>query len=1126
MATSIFDKVLRIGEGRVLRNLERTAKQVNALEPVFKDMTDDELRDETPKLQARLKAGESLDDIMPEAFAAVREAARRTLGQRHFDVQLMGGAALHAGNIAEMKTGEGKTLVATTAAYLNALEGKGVHVITTNDYLAKYQGDLMGRVYRFLGLTTGVILTGQSPAERREQYSADITYGTNNEFGFDYLRDNMAWSEDELVQTKGHHFAIVDEVDSILIDEARTPLIISGPASGEANRWYPEFAKIALKLNRDVDYEVDEKKKTVGILEPGIERVEDYLGIDNLYESLNTPLIGFLNNAIKAKELFKRDKDYVVLKGEVMIVDEHTGRMLPGRRYNEGMHQAIEAKEGVEIKAENQTLATITLQNYFRLYDKLSGMTGTAATEAAEFQNTYKIGVVPIPTNRPMIRKDQPDLVYKNEVGKFAAVVEDIVARHRTGQPVLVGTTSVEKSEYLSSLLKKKGIPHSVLNAKEHEREAAVVALAGRKGAVTVATNMAGRGTDIMLGGNAEFLAVAKMDEQGFDATENPEEYEAAWPEVLAAAKAAVESEHNEVTALGGLYVLGTERHESRRIDNQLRGRSGRQGDPGESRFYLSMQDDLMRLFNSQFAESMMNRAGFPDDMPLESNLVSKSIQSAQAQVEARNAEIRKNVLKYDDVMNRQREVIYDERRQVLSGADMQQEIAKFVDDVIKEYVGAATAEGRPEDWDLDQLWTDLKAIYPISAGLTPERIDKELGGRQNLTKQILTNTLLVDADRAYVKREQELTPEGMRELERRVVLSVLDRKWREHLYEMDYLKEGIGMRAMAQKDPLIEYQIEGHQLFQAMMEGIKEESVGFMYNLEVQRQAPPTVGAAGGVPVGDVADATELAGITPGAALPELGAPLETPGYMPSVDVEPAPVSGTRGGAVRRIRAAMPVVGPPPTKANLARAAQAAKAVQAAAYGGGQPAAPATMTGSAPATASAPSAGSAPAAASDAASNGLLAAGVVATGPDEQGDVETEAQLGAESGPLTSDVSADALAGAEAQDSGQISYINEGVAPSRADDNPVPAPAATEPSPKMRPSLKAKGLDDRPRQVPLTYSGPGDAGTKSGSRSSALHGEAKAAHKDGESYPGTPRNAPCPCGSGKKYKVCHGQNE
>ncbi|MCL2595993.1 MAG: preprotein translocase subunit SecA, partial [Promicromonosporaceae bacterium] len=563
----ILDKVLRFGEGRTLKKLGGLAEQVAALEPSFEEMSDEELREETARFRARLAAGETLDDLLPEAFATVREAARRTLGQRHFDVQMMGGAALHLGNIAEMKTGEGKTLVATTAAYLNALEGKGVHVVTTNDYLAKYQGELMGRVYRFLGMTTGIIVTGQKPPERRAQYQCDITYGTNNEFGFDYLRDNMAWQPEDLVQ-RGHHFAIVDEVDSILIDEARTPLIISGPSGGDANRWYTEFSAVVKRMVPDEDYEVDEKKRTIGVLEPGIAKVEDYLGIDNLYESLNTPLIGFLNNAIKAKELFKRDKDYVVMNGEVMIVDEHTGRMLPGRRYNEGMHQAIEAKEGVEIKAENQTLATITLQNYFRLYAKLAGMTGTADTEAAEFNGTYKIGVVPIPTNMPMIRIDQADLVYKNEAGKYAAVVQDIVERHAKGQPVLVGTTSVEKSEYLSKLLRKKGVPHAVLNAKEHEREAAVVALAGRKGAVTVATNMAGRGTDIMLGGNAEFLAVQELAERGIDAVENAEEYEAAWPEVLASAKAAVAAEHDEVVGLGGLYVLGAERHESRRIDN------------------------------------------------------------------------------------------------------------------------------------------------------------------------------------------------------------------------------------------------------------------------------------------------------------------------------------------------------------------------------------------------------------------------------------------------------------------------------------------------------------------------------------------------------------------------------
>lgn len=847
---AILDRVLRFGEGRILKKLSGIAEQVNALEDSFQEFSDEELREETDRFRARLASGETLDDLLPEAFAAVREAARRTLGQRHFDVQLMGGAALHLGNIAEMKTGEGKTLVATLPAYLNALEGKGVHVVTVNDYLAQYQSDLMGRVFRFLGLTTGCILSAMTPAERREQYAADITYGTNNEFGFDYLRDNMAWSTDDLVQ-RGHNFAVVDEVDSILIDEARTPLIISGPSSGDTNKWYGEFAKVVRRLDPGVDYEVDEKKRTIGVLEPGIEKVEDYLGIDNLYESLNTPLIGFLNNAIKAKELFKRDKDYVVLKGEVLIVDEHTGRILAGRRYNEGMHQAIEAKEGVAIKAENQTLATITLQNYFRLYSKLSGMTGTADTEAAEFQSTYKLGVVPIPTNREMQRIDQPDLVYKNEDAKFDAVVKDIVERHAAGQPVLVGTTSVEKSELLSQKLKKQGVPHEVLNAKQHEREARVVALAGRKGAVTVATNMAGRGTDIMLGGNAEFLAVSALADQGLEPAESPEEYEAAWPAALENATAAVAAEHEEVVELGGLYVLGTERHESRRIDNQLRGRSGRQGDPGESRFYLSMQDDLMRLFNSGLAESMMNRAGFPDDMPLESKIVSRGIASAQGQVESRNLEIRKNVLKYDDVLSRQREVIYDERRRVLEGEDLADQIQHFVTDVITGYVTSATAVGAGDEWDLETLWAALKGVFPIS--ITPEEVAEEAGGAQTLTRAMLLEEVLGDARVAYQAREEQLGAENMRQLERRVVLSVLDRKWREHLYEMDYLKEGIGLRAMAQRDPLIEYQREGFQLFQAMNESIKEESVGYLFNLEV------TVSTSGTDDGGDELDADAL---------------------------------------------------------------------------------------------------------------------------------------------------------------------------------------------------------------------------------------------------------------------------
>ncbi|KQR52206.1 preprotein translocase subunit SecA [Leifsonia sp. Leaf336] len=839
---SVLEKVLRVGEGRILRRLEAYAKAVNALEDDFSELTDDELMHETVELRERYSNGESLDDLLPEAFAAVREASKRTLGMRHFDVQIMGGAALHLGNIAEMKTGEGKTLVATTAAYLNAITSRGVHVITVNDYLASYQSELMGRVFRALGMTTGVILSGQTPEERREQYAADITYGTNNEFGFDYLRDNMAWQASDMVQ-RGHYFAIVDEVDSILIDEARTPLIISGPSSGEANRWFNEFASLATRLTPDVDYEVDEKKRTVGVLEPGIEKVEDYLGIDNLYESANTPLISFLNNAIKANALFKRDKDYVVMNGEVLIVDEHTGRILVGRRYNEGIHQAIEAKEGVEVKAENQTLATVTLQNYFRLYKKLSGMTGTAETEAAEFMSTYKLGVVPIPTNKPMQRKDQSDLVYKNEKAKFDQVVEDIAKRHEKGQPVLVGTTSVEKSEYLSRLLAKKGVRHEVLNAKNHAREAAIVAQAGRLGSVTVATNMAGRGTDIMLGGNAEFIAVAEMNARGLSPVETPEEYEAAWDEVFTDVKAKVAEEAEKVIEAGGLYVLGTERHESRRIDNQLRGRSGRQGDPGESRFYLSLTDDLMRLFNAGAAESLMGRTSVPDDMAIESKVVSRAIRSAQSQVEARNAEIRKNVLKYDDVLNRQREAIYSDRRHILEGDDLHERVQKFLTDVIDDILDQHTGEGSGDDWDFDALWAELKTLYPV--GVSIDEVIAEAGNKGRINRDFMRREIMSDAKIAYEKREESLGSPAMRELERRVVLSVIDRRWRDHLYEMDYLKDGIGLRAMAQRDPLVEYQREGYAMFQQMMGAIREETVGFLFNLEVEvNQAPDEVAA------------------------------------------------------------------------------------------------------------------------------------------------------------------------------------------------------------------------------------------------------------------------------------------
>jgi preprotein translocase subunit SecA len=827
---AILDKILRAGEGRTLKRLEKIAEEVNACESSIQALTDDQLRAKTDEFKSRLASGEDLDDLLPEAFATVREAAKRTLGQRHYDVQIMGGAALHSGNIAEMRTGEGKTLVSTLPAYLNALTGKGVHVVTTNDYLAERDSEWMGRVHRFLGLKVGVILASMTPHERREQYNADITYGTNNEFGFDYLRDNMAWNLSDCVQRE-HHFAIVDEVDSILIDEARTPLIISGPAD-KATKWYVEFANIANRLIRDTHYEVDEKKRTVGVLDEGVTKVEELLKIENLYEAVNTPMIGYLNNAIRAKELFKRDKDYVVMQGELLIVDEHTGRMLQGRRYNEGLHQALEAKERIDIKDENQTLATITLQNYFRLYEKLSGMTGTAMTEASEFMQIYKLGVVPIPTNRTMCRIDQSDLVYKTESGKFEAVANDIVERHRKGQPVLVGTVSVEKSEVLSQTLRKRGIPHEVLNAKQHEREAAVVARAGTLGAVTVATNMAGRGTDIMLGGNPEFMADFELQRRGISPVDNAEEYEREWPAEIAKQKAAVAKEHEEVVALGGLYVLGTERHESRRIDNQLRGRSGRQGDPGESRFYLSLQDELMRRFNSGMVERFLTAAGIPEDQPIESKMVSNAIRSAQTQVESQNFEMRKNVLKYDDVMNRQREVVYRERREVLEGKDISELVKEFIDDTVSAYVSAATSEGFPEDWDLEKLWNALKSLYPIS--FTIADIEQEFGGREGLDSESLIDRVITDAQAKYAEREATLGADVLRELERKILLSVLDRKWREHLYEMDYLQEGIGLRAMAQRDPLVEYQKEGFELFSAMMDSIAEEMVGYLFNVEV----------------------------------------------------------------------------------------------------------------------------------------------------------------------------------------------------------------------------------------------------------------------------------------------------
>jgi preprotein translocase subunit SecA len=851
VSVSLLDRLLRIGEGRALKRLGNVVSQVNSLSDDFEKLTEAELQAKTDEFKKRHKNGESLDDLLPEAFATAREASLRVLSQRHYDVQVMGGSALHYGNIAEMKTGEGKTLTSVLPVYLNALSGDGVHVVTTNDYLAKRDSEWMGRVHRFLGLSVGAILAGGGSARRREAYQADITYGTNNEFGFDYLRDNMAHNVNDLVQ-RGHAFAIVDEVDSILIDEARTPLIISGPADS-SSKWYIEFARIVERMKKDVHYEVDLRKRTVGVSEAGVSFVEDQLGIGNLYEAANSALVSYLNNAVKAKELFVRDKDYLVQSGEVLIVDEHTGRLLVGRRYNEGLHQAIEAKENVEVKAENQTFATITLQNYFRLYDKLAGMTGTARTEASEFQQIYKLGVVSIPTNRSMIRTDQADLIYRTQDAKFDAVVADIAERHEKGQPVLIGTTSVERSEHLSRLLKKSNVPHTVLNAKYHEQEAAIIARAGKLGAVTVATNMAGRGTDIVLGGNVDVIADERLREQGLDPVNTPEEYEAQWESTLTEVKREAEEEAQKVREAGGLYVLGTERHESRRIDNQLRGRAGRQGDPGESRFYLSLGDELMRRFNQGILEFALRSGGQPDDVPLEHKLVTRAIKTAQTDIEQMNFESRKNVLKYDDVMNEQRKVIYAERRRILEGEDLGDQVQHMITDTITAYVNGATAEGYAEDWDLGALWAALRTLYPVGIAQEEAVPTDKKGQRKDVSAEELLEAVLKDARAHYKKRTEEIDAVvgegGMAQLERMIMLQVLDRKWREHLYEMDYLKEGIGLRAMAQRDPLVEYQREGFDMFTGMLDGLKEEVVGFLFdvNVTVEPQPPATPQPNGG---------------------------------------------------------------------------------------------------------------------------------------------------------------------------------------------------------------------------------------------------------------------------------------
>ena len=844
-----LSKLLRAGEGRTVKRLAKIADQVIALDDEYSALTDEELKAKTAEFKDKLADGASLDDILLDAFATAREASWRVLGQKHFKVQIMGGAALHFGNVAEMKTGEGKTLTSVLPAYLNALSGKGVHVVTVNDYLAKRDAEMMGRVHHFLGLEVGVILSEMRPAERKKAYAADITYGTNNELGFDYLRDNMTRSVDDIVQ-RGHNYAIVDEVDSILIDEARTPLIISGPVDG-SSQFYNVFAQLAPRMREGIHYEVDQRKRTVGISEEGVEFVEDQLGIDNLYAPEHSQLVSYLNNAIKAKELFERDKDYIIRQGEVMIVDGFTGRVLAGRRYNEGMHQAIEAKEQVEIKNENQTLATVTLQNYFRLYDKLSGMTGTAETEAAELHQIYKMDVVQIPPNRPNQRADRDDLIYKTQEAKFAAVAEDIAEHAAKGQPVLVGTTSVERSEYLSQLLTRKGVQHNVLNAKYHEEEGRIIAEAGLPGKVTVSTNMAGRGTDIVLGGNPEILLDAKLQAQGLDPLEDSERYQEAWDEQLPAAKERSQQLGDEVREAGGLYVIGTERHESRRIDNQLRGRSGRQGDPGETRFYLSMRDELMVRFVGQSMENMMNRLNVPDDVPIEAKMVSNAIKGAQSQVENQNFEMRKNVLKYDEVLNEQRKVVYRERQEILASKDIAGQVRRMIDSTIGAYVDGATADGYVEDWDLDGLWNALDSLYGPTVS-AQELIDGDEYGRAGeLTSEQLRQALLDDANAQYDKLEDNVASIGgeeqMRNLERMVILPIIDTKWREHLYEMDYLKEGIGLRAMAQRDPLVEYQKEGGDMFNAMNEAVQEETVRQLFTMRKQFETQETEQAEAG---------------------------------------------------------------------------------------------------------------------------------------------------------------------------------------------------------------------------------------------------------------------------------------
>jgi len=838
----LFQKVLRAGEGKTLREFEAVAARVNDLEPEFESLSDEELKYKTTEFKDRCVNGAELDDLQAEAFATVREAAKRVLGQRHYDVQVVGAAALHRGMVAEMKTGEGKTLVSTMPAYLNALAGQGVHMVTVNDYLATRDAQWMGQIYRFLGMEVGLILNNMPTADRHPAYDADITYGTNNEFGFDYLRDNMAMAAENRVQ-RGHTYAIVDEVDSILIDEARTPLIISGRLSDSA-KWYRDFAKIARRLQPDVHYEVDIKKRQVLVTEEGVARVEQTLGVENLYDHAAVDFVHHMETALKAETLYAKDVEYLIDHGEVKIVDEFTGRVLEGRRYSEGLHQAIEAKEGVAIKEENQTLATITLQNYFRLYEKLAGMTGTAETEAAELASIYSLEVATIPTNRPVSRLDQGDLVYKTETAKFNALIDDIEERHQRGQPVLLGTVSIEKSERLSKALENIGIKHEVLNAKQHSREADIIAQAGRPGAVTVATNMAGRGVDIMLGGNPEGMAKTELKQRGIEPSDPS--YEEMERKLVEEHASNIEPDKRKVIEAGGLYVVGTERHESRRIDNQLRGRSGRQGDPGESRFYLSLEDDLMRRFQGEWVAGIMERLRMPEDQPIEAKMVSKSIERAQRQVESQNFEIRKNVLKYDEVMNTQRENIYAWRKSILEGTASEDLIDDWVESAVAGVV-ESHFEGVPtSEWDWDDLKRDLEQFYPTKIDVS------QFQGAYDV--EAVIDFAVDEALARYEEREQELGKEVMPRVERSVMLSVIDNKWREHLSEMDYLRAGIGLRAMGQRDPLSEYQREGYDMFMEAVDSVKRDAVRYLFHVEVAQpktqpqrvEANPTGGAKG----------------------------------------------------------------------------------------------------------------------------------------------------------------------------------------------------------------------------------------------------------------------------------------